>query len=536
LVAPAELPYGDLVRDLAGDEFEDELVDAQGEAETFDLDGIDVDLVTIQEADGWHVSLWYTVAEAARTSGDERPPVPDFGNSEIQPIGADSPDAAVEQLLMEALDLDLAGVIGMLPPDEMRVLYDYVPLFLDEAEEAAQEARDDGFDAEVRELGVRADGSGSTRRVVVESFDITAGIEGEDSVRATWDGACVAMEITYDDEWDSWDGDRLTDRFEGCNDGTVEVNGESIFEDEEELFDEVITPMQDMFGGDGSAMLAFTVVESGGKWYVSPTRSLFEPMLVALRGIDSDELRDFVEGFLDELESPDGLFGEVGGGECFVPVEELDDFDANCDFDDGAFEEEGDVEPVPAPGDECYELYDELDLDASDEEWEAADEALDQCLADTGIDTSSPGEECDALWDGLDDDATAEELDAMQAEVAACYDDAGVPVFDPDSPLAGTDDVLISCMTELDEAGELGDEPSPEAMDLLIDCVAAEDADHEALPCLEELAVATADPAFDPDDEDSIACLLDAVDPDLMDIDDDATATTMTAPPPTTTP
>jgi hypothetical protein len=468
--------------------------------------------------------------------------VPDFGNSEIQTIGADSPDAAVEQLLAEALDLDLAGVIGMLPPDEMRVLYDYVPLFLDEADEAAQEVRDDGFDADVRELSLRTDGSGSTRRVVVESFEIAAGVDDGGSGTATWDGECFAFEITYEDEWESWDGDRLTDRFEGCNDGTVEVNGESIFEDEDELFDEVVAPMQDMFGGDGSAMLAFTVVETGGKWYVSPTRSLFEPMLVALRGIDSDELRDFIEGLLDELESPDGLFGEVGGGECFVPVEELDDWDGTCDLDDSGFDEGGDFEPVPAPGDECYALYDDLDLDAADEEWEAADAAVDECLADAGVDTSYPGEACDALWEGVDDDATAEEQDAVQAEVDACYEDAGLPVFDPDEPFPESDDVLFTCLLDLDEAGELGDAPTPEAMELLIDCVAAEDSSHSSLPCLEELAVTTADPAFDPDDEDAMACLTEALigglgaDPDLMDADDDATVTTVTAPPQTTTP
>ena len=91
-------------------------------------------LVTIKDGDGWHVSLWYSVAEAARK--DAGKPAPEFGQG-VEAKGADSPEAAVEELFASMGTLDVRRMIELTPPDEMAALHDYAPLFLDDAEAAA---------------------------------------------------------------------------------------------------------------------------------------------------------------------------------------------------------------------------------------------------------------------------------------------------------------------------------------------------------------------------------------------------------------
>lgn len=87
-------------------------------------------LATTRDGDGWHVSLFYSIAEAARL--DAELPAPDPG-TRIAAKGADTPEAAVRQLVDAAAVMDWRRVIELTSPTEMAVLHDYGALLLREA-------------------------------------------------------------------------------------------------------------------------------------------------------------------------------------------------------------------------------------------------------------------------------------------------------------------------------------------------------------------------------------------------------------------
>ena len=140
-ITVAELPLGQLVLDR---------LDAEQQA--FTDSGIQTTepsstpLVAVERDGRWYLSLWYTVAENIRL--DVGSPMPDPFDRPAA-IGGDTPEAAVRLLFEEMVDLDVRRMIGALDPEEMAVLYDYAPLFLDEIEPATnsflEEARASGW-------------------------------------------------------------------------------------------------------------------------------------------------------------------------------------------------------------------------------------------------------------------------------------------------------------------------------------------------------------------------------------------------------
>ena len=140
---PAEVPFGDLIRDRFGDEIDAAEIDTESSSMESDNDTP----VVLVERDGrWYFSLWYSVAETVRIDAGES--VPAIEEMPVR-LGADSPEAAVDGMLAAVSDLDLAGMIGRLDPNEMSALYRYSPLFLDEAQVEL-----DAFVAEMSEDGV----------------------------------------------------------------------------------------------------------------------------------------------------------------------------------------------------------------------------------------------------------------------------------------------------------------------------------------------------------------------------------------------
>lgn len=104
--------------------------------ETTDLSDAELPpLTTIKQDGGWYVSLFYTVAETARAGADAPAPTTEQA---IPAKGAESPEAAVDQLI-DALERgDVRRLVELAPPDEMAVLHDYAPLFLDEVKASGE--------------------------------------------------------------------------------------------------------------------------------------------------------------------------------------------------------------------------------------------------------------------------------------------------------------------------------------------------------------------------------------------------------------
>ena len=105
----AEFPWGDAIRDRFGDTLED----TPRTTEQIEDDGTPLVLV---ERDGrWYFSMWHSIAEQARLeSGD---PLPLLGDQPVR-LGSETPDAAVEAMIEDLVDLDLRSAIGRMDPAE----------------------------------------------------------------------------------------------------------------------------------------------------------------------------------------------------------------------------------------------------------------------------------------------------------------------------------------------------------------------------------------------------------------------------------
>lgn len=87
----------------------------------------DAGLAAVEDNGRWYVSLGYSVAEAARRSHHMNLP---SALLDIQPSGASSPDGAVQDLMTDIGHLDVTQLLALTPPDELPALRDYASLFL----------------------------------------------------------------------------------------------------------------------------------------------------------------------------------------------------------------------------------------------------------------------------------------------------------------------------------------------------------------------------------------------------------------------
>ena len=261
-VEPRKLPIGPFLSELAGEEVPAEPVEG-----TSPIEGAP-EIVAVEEGGRWYVSLWYSLAEVMRARSGQ--PAPAFGNG-LAPDGAEGPEEAVREMVAAATRLDLRRALQLLPPDEARVLHDYAPLFLDDAEAGLSENRPA---IEVSTLELDVDRNGSSADVTVKRIGV-AGAFGDDSGRFDYDGRCT----------------------------TVDFGGEQ----QKQCADE---------GGAFPTDLRVKVVERGGQWYVSPIRSLLAPIVEALRSLD--------RGDLDQLRERLGsLFGAGFSAESSAEIETI---------------------------------------------------------------------------------------------------------------------------------------------------------------------------------------------------------------------
>jgi hypothetical protein len=321
-VDPARMPVGDLIRRLMDDP--DSGMSLEPETSTEPLVSEEPVEIVVLDDGGWHVSLHYSIAEAARKGSGA--PLPVFGAG-VVPDGEGSPEEAVRAMVEASVDLDLRRVIALLPPGEMSALHDYAPLFLDDADEAVAELRaESDFEITVDRLDLTSEVDDGVGHVTVDAFAASGQVDG-DPFEVAYDGACFSTTI----------------------------DGES---------DEVCVGDEELGGAVGSVSLTLTIlaVERDGAWFVTPTRTLFEHALVALRAIDPEDLED-----------PESLFGSVFG---------LSPFLFGVSSGGGDASSGASLAPVPEgddPSGGCSDPYLELPADADEEDWEVADRAVQDC-------------------------------------------------------------------------------------------------------------------------------------------------------------
>ncbi len=354
-----DLPFGDRADQELGAEVLSESIDEQVVDFAEETDAV----FTIVEEDGsWYLSLWYSVAEAARAEAGE--PAPAFGAG-VVPVGGDSPEGALRLMLEEAFDLDAEGVISSLDPAEFRALYDYAPLFLDDADAAVAELRQE-LDAEGITWSLdRLDLSRSQVRdrtvVGVDGFAFSATGQGQ-AVSVDFDGDCITVII--DQEIDEVCITEISNELDDEMGGAM--NGLELPQAYRDFLDDYTTGV--------------TVVDRDGRWYVSgmPTIiGVYTDLLASLEPSDIDDFKTFFEESVNGAFGPGGFAGAFGGpgqfgqGQ-FVPIED----DPFFQEEDPFFEEispsiEGDepFAPLELPQEALDVLLDDIDFEASDPEY-----------------------------------------------------------------------------------------------------------------------------------------------------------------------
>ena len=272
---PEAVPVGEVLQDIV--EANGGRIEVPRQQDQAPLGGEGMFLVATENGGRWHLSLAFTIAEyARRDAGHELPDL----TAGVTPQGAASAEDAVREFVDAATALDLERMISLLPPDEMRALQAYAPLFLEEAQEDADEFRyDEDFDVTVDNLELDTTPVGNSTRVVPTAGTFTMdGDDGETTV--SYADGCIevsgAMAPDFVDEFGE---------SEVCSDELAATSTESMDEDDEAE----LRALGELFAGFEPGVM---VVEREGKFYVDPLRTVGDLAFQAFEGIEAEDLQE----------------------------------------------------------------------------------------------------------------------------------------------------------------------------------------------------------------------------------------------------
>ena len=257
---PQAFPFGSTVRELL-------VASAQAHRTSTDLAaaGTQPSLMTVQRDGRWYVSVEYTLAEYIRQSTGLEMPAPLVRS----PIGFDSPEAAANGFYDRLAALDLQGVLDTFAPGEDAPAW-LAQSWLPAANAAIERGRAAGWTVAISGLTYDTTGDGSRRTLNPVTFKVAgtlpAGVGQSDSGTSA-DVGPVPFSIDHADGCTIYRGEGATRLF-GLEPSqqVKQVDGGY----------QVCAPA--LSGGSGLLLLAgglsnlpaVSVVESGGKWYVSP--------------------------------------------------------------------------------------------------------------------------------------------------------------------------------------------------------------------------------------------------------------------------
>lgn len=357
----AEVPWGDAIRDLFGDEIQDSRTN-ETITETDDA------LVLVERDGRWYFSMWHSVAESARKQlGEPLPAQSEAPDS----LGADTPEQAVEGMINALFDVDPRAIIGHLDPDEAAALYRYSPLFLDDVDEWAEEPFGvwDDLVVSVTDLAFTSsvDGDDAEVRIAAFTLAVTApdvyftlsSVPGRISVEVDIgngsDGAVGTVELEGRElRVDMMSGGEVLDLTGSVSDGSDSaqisgsVSGEAVFgevdfgepcgpfsltigeETQEGCFDEVLfagttedemagfqTAIDEMFVQleNGQSVMPVTAHRTDGAWYVSPTLSVMDNISRYLNSVSREDFEEAINSYSAILEGAAGSVGSLGGAD-----------------------------------------------------------------------------------------------------------------------------------------------------------------------------------------------------------------------------
>lgn len=336
----SELPIGDFLAetlDRFGVDYEgyrdsDSEAISEGDDDTF--------LAVRDTGDGWRVSIGYTAAEAARISMGK--PVPAVG---LTPVGADSPEAAVDGFLHAAAALDIRDLVARLSPHEMGALQHYWPVLVEPG--SIPDADELGVQITLSDLEYRSRTDGNRAQVFIDSFGIDVVADDGTEGGATIADGCItlrgeAAEVVQE-ELDAPDGTLCKDDLEALFEEAMAESGDLGFD-----FGDFDLMLPDAGGEVPSIGITTTKVD--GQWYVAPIRTYADVGIELLRLVE----REHIESVLDAIEDFFGSFGAGFGGS----------FGGGFDpFDPEGFGEIGEWEEWDQTGDDDWAPHEPIEDD-----------------------------------------------------------------------------------------------------------------------------------------------------------------------------
>jgi len=269
------LPIGSLLLDKAfGGERPE--VDEEEKEDDFDFTA-----TTVKQDGHWYLSLFYSAANSLAGGQD----VPEQG---VQPVGADSPEGALDNLLNATGELNLEKIIAGLNPNEASALQRYAPLFLDDAQ------RDlDDIEADIQISGAQyaVTGSGDRRQVTLTAITVDASAGNSETTIELKDGCATVTN----------NGESISSCTGEDNSGAIgNLTDQLGLPDTDEL-DTLIDDLRDAFSDlDVNGVVVDKV---DGKWFVSPIGTGAEVYLSVLRALDHDEIETLLEDGQDAFAS-----------------------------------------------------------------------------------------------------------------------------------------------------------------------------------------------------------------------------------------
>lgn len=266
--------------------------------------------VAVQQDGRWYVSAAYTAFEYWRVS--EHLPEPDLGSArELTGTGAETPEAAVGQLVdaMSTLDMERAG--ALVPPGELGAAYDYRA-----AIKAAVEQHDVTMPLyETKDLRFETARNGDVADVSVESGTLHFGSpdEGEETTVTFKGDGCADVTMRYDA------------RFQASGEEDLAAIGGTLNADDVDQIEDLGATESSYNTCDGTAMgaaplvfaplpqswqLAVRTVERDGRWYVSPMGTIIDALDESVQAFDQRSVY-MMFGMVDRIE-PNGSVA-IGG-------------------------------------------------------------------------------------------------------------------------------------------------------------------------------------------------------------------------------
>ncbi len=373
-----------------------ETPDVKPETLTEDMGADPLSFAVVEVEGSWYVSLWYTLAETIRR--EEGDAFVGLGNGPT-PVGAESPDAVMEDLVRRIAEFDGEGIITLMDPQEAAALYDYSPYFLANmksglAEGKAQLAAED-ISWRIDSVDFEANEQNGRQIVSFKSIAMTIEAEGETATVSIADGCLVAQ----------YQGETIDSCDAAGEYGELYENLNQDLNDLLDLSDQSLAA----FAKLGAVDAGMTAVERDGRWYLSVMPTILGTVNDHLAVLDSDDLYAMYTDIEALGDDPDRLLDELDdltGGMAAQALDEVNPFGgAQMQFEDVADEISG----------ESFEFE---PVDTDDVAGSAGPE-IENILSDYFSMDASP----DSLWLSFDAD-----LNAAPAVIAGKYvfgDDGG---------------------------------------------------------------------------------------------------------------